>query len=167
MLELPVRYAPDEKIDKLKEYLERARPILHEKNVYLSRLETAILHLSGKLGDNIASMYSKIQQNFSACFPSTESTKTFGMVQRCAELIREGKRSDAAPVAFDAMCLLEASQGLSHPNYLKTLALWTFLDKKVDKTDEELLALCEMDTANDVKQVDLTDVLKGITINGK
>jgi hypothetical protein len=48
-------------------------------------------------------MYGKIQQNFSACFPSTDTTKTFGLVDRCAELIREGKRADAAPVIFDAM----------------------------------------------------------------
>jgi hypothetical protein len=61
---------------------------------------------------------------------------------------------------------LEASHGLSHPNYLKTLALWTFLDKKADKSDEELLALCEMDKTADVKQVDLTELLKGVTVNG-
>ncbi|KAI6190482.1 Histone-lysine N-methyltransferase SMYD3 [Aphelenchoides bicaudatus] len=165
MLELPTRYAPDEKIEKLKEHLERARPILHEKNIYLSRLETAILQLSGKLGDNIASMYSRVQQNFSACFPNTETSKTFGLVERCAELIKQGKRSDAAPVAFDVMCILEASQGLAHPNYLKILALWTYLDKKIEKTDEELLELCEMDTAKDVKEIDLSQILQGVTLN--
>jgi hypothetical protein len=48
-------------------------------------------------------LYSKIQQNFTACFPATEISKTFGMVDQCAKLIREGKRSDAAHLAFDAM----------------------------------------------------------------
>jgi len=165
MLELPVRYAPNEKIDKLKKYLERARPILHEKNVYLSRLETAILHLSGKLGDNIASLYSKIQQNFSACFPATDSSKTFDMIDQCAKLIREGKRSDACHLAFDAMCTLEASHGLSHPNYLKILALWTYLDKKIEKTDAELLELCEMDKSGNMQQIDLSEILQHVQVN--
>ncbi|KAI6225222.1 Histone-lysine N-methyltransferase SMYD3 [Aphelenchoides fujianensis] len=163
MLELPTRYSSDDKVETLKEHLERARPILHEKNVYLSRLETAILHISGKLGDNIASLYSKVQSNFSACFPATESAKSFGLVEHCAQLIREGKRSEAAPVAFDAMCLLEASLGLSHPNYLRVLALWTFLDKKADKTDDELLELCRMDENAEVKPIDLSEVLQGVT----
>lgn len=50
MLELPTRYQQKENLDELKGHLERARPILHEKNVYLSRLEAAIIHISGKLG---------------------------------------------------------------------------------------------------------------------
>lgn len=84
-------------------------------------------------------------------------------------------------VAFDAMlvkdnansvkmsyfrCMMEANHGLSHPNYLKILALWTFLDKKIEKTDEELLQLCEMDKASDVKPVDLSQYLQGVTLNG-
>jgi len=31
--------------------------------------------------------------------------------------------------------------GLDHPYYLQTLALWTFLQEKRDKTDAELLSL--------------------------
>lgn len=62
--------------------------------------------------------------------------------------------------------MLEASQGLSHPNYLKVLALWTYLDKKAEKTDAELLELCKMDTSSDVKPVDLSQLLQGITLNG-
>ncbi|KAI6202223.1 Histone-lysine N-methyltransferase SMYD3 [Aphelenchoides besseyi] len=165
MLELPVRYTTNDDINALKGHLERARPILHEKNVYLNRLETAILHISGKLGDNIGSMLSRVQQNFSACFPSTDKTKTFGLVERCAELIREGKRTEATPMAFDAMCLLEASLGLTHPNYLRVLALWTFLDKNVKKTDDELLELCKMDEGTNIKPVDLSEVLQGVSLN--
>jgi hypothetical protein len=48
-------------------------------------------------------MVSKVQQNFSACFPTTEATKTFGLVEKCAELIKQGKRADAVLFAFDAM----------------------------------------------------------------
>jgi hypothetical protein len=67
---------------------------------------------------------------------------------------------------FIFRCILEASQGLSHPNYLKILALWTFLDKKIEKTDEELLALCEMDKSSDIKPVELAHLLQGVTLNG-
>ncbi|CAD5218731.1 unnamed protein product [Bursaphelenchus okinawaensis] len=159
MLELPVRYSTEDKVDELKGHLERARPILHEKNVYLNRLETAIVQLSGKLGDNIASLYSKVQQTFSACFPATEKNKVNELVEKCAELIRKGQRKEAVPFAFDAMCILEAQAGLAHPNYLRVLALWTFLDKQPEKTNKELLELTQLEDGGDIKPIDITQFL--------
>ncbi|CAD5226138.1 unnamed protein product [Bursaphelenchus xylophilus] len=159
MLELPVRYSTNDKVDDLKGYLERARPILHEKNVYLNRLEAALMQISGKLGDNIASLYSKVQQTFSACFPATEKGKVQELIEKCAELIKKGHRKEALPYAFDAMCILEAQAGLGHPNYLKVLALWTFLDKNPDKTDKELLELTQLDDNDKVKPIDITHLL--------
>ncbi|OZC07145.1 hypothetical protein X798_05835 [Onchocerca flexuosa] len=41
--------------------------------------------------------------------------------------------------------------GLNHPYYLQTLALWTFLDKDIPKTDEELIALMNFNSNKPLK----------------
>lgn len=112
----------------------------------------------------MASLYSKVQQTFSACFPSTEAQKSVGLVRKAAELIKQGRRKEALPFAFDAMCILEATHGLGHPNYLKTLALWTFLDKHPEKSEADLLQLTELEQGDDVKQVDLSGLLAGMQV---
>ena len=37
------------------------------------------------------------------------------------------------PYAFDAMNIFEVCFGLDHPYYLQTLALWTYLEKRVSQ----------------------------------
>lgn len=49
------------------------------------------------------------------------------------------------PYAYEAMTIFEVCFGLEHPYYLQTLALWTYLEKKIEKTDEELLSLLHFD----------------------
>lgn len=114
--------------------------------------------------DNVASLYSKVQHAFSQCFPTTEAQKPFELVSKATELIKKSQRKEAIPFAFDAMCIFEATHGLAHPNYLKTLALWTFLDKHPEKSDQELLNLTTLDTDKDVKQVDITALLSEVKI---
>lgn len=63
-------------------------------------------------------------------------------------------RFQAAPYAYEAMNIFEVCFGLEHPYYLQTLALWTFLDTKAQKTNDELFALMnlESNTPIDISQ---------------
>lgn len=58
--------------------------------------------------------------------------------------------------AFEAMNIFEVCFGLDHPYYLQTLALWTYLEKKADKTDDELIALTHF---SDNRPVDIVKLL--------
>ncbi|VDM80022.1 unnamed protein product [Strongylus vulgaris] len=74
-----------------------------------------------------------------------------------AELIALTNFSDNRPV--DIVKLLENALcfGLDHPYFLQTLALWTYLDTKADKTDAELIALTNF---SDNRPVDIVKLLE-------
>ncbi|PIO62104.1 hypothetical protein TELCIR_16353, partial [Teladorsagia circumcincta] len=59
--------------------------------------------------------------------------------------------------AFEAMNIFEVCFGLDHPYYLQTLALWTFLEKHAEKTDEQLIALTHF---SDNRPVDIVKLLE-------
>uniref|UniRef100_A0A0R3RN83 SET domain-containing protein n=1 Tax=Elaeophora elaphi TaxID=1147741 RepID=A0A0R3RN83_9BILA len=71
MLSLPVRFgvgskADDEKKRKLQiqEKLTEAMKYLHDKNVYVTRLKAALLHVTGTLKDNLLFIQESVYENY-------------------------------------------------------------------------------------------------------
>ncbi|KAH7725435.1 Protein SET-18 a [Aphelenchoides avenae] len=107
--------------------------------------------------ERIPEMQSSIFETYRMCFPNMDQKNGFQLLDICRMLIQNGsRRADAMPYAFDAMTIFEVCYGMSHPYYLQTLALWTFLEKEPQKTDEELLALLEFKSD---KPVDISRLL--------
>ncbi|VDN44078.1 unnamed protein product [Gongylonema pulchrum] len=131
------KFQIQEKIDHAKEYL-------HPKNVYLTRLHAVLLHATGTLEKNLL------------CFPRADRHLAFQLLRIVKTYIEEGKRNEAIPYAYEAMTIFEVSLGLEHPYFLQTLALWTYLDQKAPKTNEELFALMNFQSN---KPVDLSKIL--------
>ncbi|KAK0397847.1 hypothetical protein QR680_002302 [Steinernema hermaphroditum] len=157
MLSLPPRYSLDSDTNKLQEMYDDASKILHTKNIYLCRMQTAIFHITGKLQENLGVVQKQIFENYKMCFPSMDRHNGFQLLHMVKALIEKGDRAEAVSYAYDAMCIFEIAFGMNHPYYLQTLALWTFLDTKANKTNEELYQLMHFGKHN--KPVDLEHLL--------
>uniref|UniRef100_A0A0N5BUE8 MYND-type domain-containing protein n=1 Tax=Strongyloides papillosus TaxID=174720 RepID=A0A0N5BUE8_STREA len=151
---LPSSVDPSLKIDEIQNFLDEAKTILHDKNIYVSRLMTAVLHMNGTLQGNIEFIQKQVYENYKMCFPSMDRHNGFQLLHIVKSLIEQGKRQEAIPYAFDAMTIFEVCFGMQHPYYLQTLALWTFLEKNINKTDEELYVLMNFNsnTSIDISQ---------------
>ncbi|PIO59669.1 hypothetical protein TELCIR_18862, partial [Teladorsagia circumcincta] len=57
-------FRKDEMLDKLKELLAKAERILHPNNVYITRLRTALFHVTGSLEQNMGMMHKQIYDNY-------------------------------------------------------------------------------------------------------
>ena len=79
------------------------------------------------------------------------------MLHLVRTLIQNKRRHDAIQYAYEAMTIFEVCFGLQHPYYLQTLALWTFLDTKAEKSDQEMMQLMNF---NYNKQIDIGPYLK-------
>ncbi|VDM93000.1 unnamed protein product, partial [Onchocerca ochengi] len=90
------------------------------------------------------------------CFPRSDRHVAYQLLHIVKSLIEKGERKEAVSYAYEAMSIFEVCFGLNHPYYLQTLALWTFLDKDIPKTDEELIALMNFHSN---KPIDLSDIL--------
>jgi len=121
--------------------LNDATEYLHPMNIYICRMQTAIFHITGKLEDKMPEMQRQVYENYKRCFPKMDRHNGFQLINIARSLIEKGERKEAVPYVYDAMCIFEISFGMEHPYYLQTLALWTFLEKEINKTDEELYSL--------------------------
>ncbi|VDM16014.1 unnamed protein product, partial [Wuchereria bancrofti] len=90
------------------------------------------------------------------CFPRSDRHLAYQLLKIAKSLIEKGERKEAVPYAYEAMSIFEVCFGLNHPYYLQTLALWTFLDQKITKTNDELFALMNFQSN---KPVDLSEFL--------
>ncbi|VDK44651.1 unnamed protein product [Anisakis simplex] len=162
MLNLPPKFAPDSDPNELQELLDKASGILHSKNIYVTRLQTAIMHITGTLKNNLPFIQKQVYENYKmqVCFPHADRHIGYQLLQLVKAYIEKGQRSEAAPYAFEAMNIFEVCFGLQHPYYLQTLALWTFLDTKAPKSDEELLSLIHFHSN---RSIDLSNVLSDVT----
>ncbi|GMS79320.1 hypothetical protein PENTCL1PPCAC_1495, partial [Pristionchus entomophagus] len=143
MKRLPPSFDPNCPVETVQAYLDEGISILHPSNVYITRLQTALLHLKGELDNSLhhASLHKSIYDNYKLCFPKADRHLAFSLLKVVTSLIRDGKRKEAVLYAYEAMTILEVCMGLEHPYYLKTLALWTFLQNDAPKTDDELISL--------------------------
>ncbi|KAI1705998.1 MYND finger domain-containing protein [Ditylenchus destructor] len=156
MRNLADKYTVDSDPEELKKILEGAESILHPTNVYISRLKTAMFHLTGTLQNKIPEIQQSIFETYRLCLPNANREHGFELLQKCRSLIENGLRKDALPYAFDAMCIFEVVYGMGHPYYLQTLALWTYLEKEPNKKDEELFALMEFKSD---KPIDMSQII--------
>ncbi|VDN50143.1 unnamed protein product [Dracunculus medinensis] len=155
MINLPDKFDVDIDVKLLEELFEKATALLHSKNIYVTRLQTAILHIQGTLGNNLQFIQKNVYENYKMCFPHMDRHIAFHLLHIVKSLIEKGERFEvAAPYAYEAMNIFEVCFGLEHPYYLQTLALWTFLDTKAQKTNDELFALMnlESNTPIDISQ---------------
>uniref|UniRef100_A0A7E4ZU85 MYND-type domain-containing protein n=1 Tax=Panagrellus redivivus TaxID=6233 RepID=A0A7E4ZU85_PANRE len=140
MKTLPVRFDPKTPLNVVEEELKKAETLLHPQNIYINRMKTTICHITGKFEQAI-DMQKLVYENYKRCFPAMDRHNGFQLINIVRSLIEAGDRKSAVPYAFDAMTIFEVCFGMDHPYYLQTLALWTFLEKDIPKTDEELLKL--------------------------
>ena len=84
--------------------------------------------------DNLSTMHTQIYNNYKLCFPKADRHVGFQLLHIVKALIEKDERDEAMPYAFDAMNIFEVCFGLDHPYYLQTLALWTYLEKKVSNS---------------------------------
>lgn len=162
MKRLPCSIDPHLKIDDVQKYLNEAKEILHDRNIYVSRLTTTVLHMNGTLQGNIDFVQKQVYDNYKMCFPTMDRHNGFQLLHIVKSLIEQDRREDAIPYAFDAMAIFEVCFGMQHPYYLQTLALWTFLEKKKDKTNEELFALMNFESN---ASVDISKYVADIKLN--
>uniref|UniRef100_A0A1I7V790 Tetratricopeptide repeat protein n=1 Tax=Loa loa TaxID=7209 RepID=A0A1I7V790_LOALO len=156
MLNLPVRFSIESKAENIQEKLNEAMKYLHSKNVYVTRLKAALLYVTGTLDDNLLFIQKSVYENYRLCFPRSDRHLAYQLLQIAKSHIEKGERKEAISYAYEAMCIFEVCFGLNHPYYLQTLALWTFLDKNIPKTDNELIALMNFQSN---KPIDLTEIL--------
>jgi len=148
----------DENVNYLKKQLVEAETHFHKTNIYYNRLLTAYMQLARQDPiKNNPDMYKMVYQNYARCFPIADRHVGFQLLHLVRSLIETGKRDDAVQYAFEAMQIFEVCFGLDHPYYLQTLGLWTFLDKKLPKTDEELFGLMNF---TDNRPIDLAPYLE-------
>ncbi|CAD6189747.1 unnamed protein product [Caenorhabditis auriculariae] len=158
MKTLPASFDPQCPADILKDLLSKAEQILHPSNVYVARLRTALFHVTGNLTmDNLSTMHKQIYDNYKMCFPKADRHVGFQLLHIVKTLVEQDKREEAMSYAFDAMNIFEVCFGLDHPYYLQTLALWTYLEKHIPKTKEELVQLTHF---SDNRPVDIVTLLK-------
>ncbi|PAV72863.1 hypothetical protein WR25_19024 isoform D [Diploscapter pachys] len=132
MRSLPAAFDPQCPAEVISDKLRQAEEVLHPTNVYVSRLRTALFHVTGTLTmSNLTSMHKEIYTNYKRCFPRADRHVGYQLLHIIKSLIEKGDREEAISYAFDAMNVFEVCFGLDHPYYLQTLALWTFLDQKV------------------------------------
>uniref|UniRef100_A0AAF5RSX9 MYND-type domain-containing protein n=2 Tax=Wuchereria bancrofti TaxID=6293 RepID=A0AAF5RSX9_WUCBA len=156
MLNLPIQFDINCSTENLKEKLNEAMKYLHTKNVYVTRLKAALLHFTGTLNDNLLLIQKSVYENYRLCFPRSDRHLAYQLLKIAKSLIEKGERKEAVPYAYEAMSIFEVCFGLNHPYYLQTLALWTFLDQKITKTNDELFALMNFQSN---KPVDLSEFL--------
>ncbi|VDL72017.1 unnamed protein product [Nippostrongylus brasiliensis] len=120
-------------------------------------LVTALFHVTGSLETNMGFMHKQIYDNYKLCFPKADRHVGYQLLHIVKDLIEKGERDEAMSYAFEAMNIFEVCFGLDHPYYLQTLALWTYLEKKIDKTDDELIALTHF---SDNRPVDIAKLLE-------
>nr|CDJ97871.1 Zinc finger domain containing protein [Haemonchus contortus] len=156
MKSLPASFSPTCPAETLKELLAKAEKILHPHNVYITRLRTALFHVTGSLEQNMGMMHKQIYDNYKLCFPKADRHLGYQILHIVKDLIEKGEREEAISYAFEAMNIFEVCFGLDHPYYLQTLALWTYLDKHSEKTDDELIALTHF---SDNRPVDIVKLL--------
>lgn len=159
MLNMPTKFNRSEDVEQLKPLLEKATKILHAKNIYVTRLQTAIMSLCDTLKDSLPFLQKQVYENYKMCFPKADRHIGYQLIRLAITHIEKGEREQALPYAYEAMNVFEVCFGLEHPYYLQILALWTFLDTNADKTDEELIALTNF-TSNqpvDLSKLFVTD----------
>ncbi|CAG9540051.1 unnamed protein product [Cercopithifilaria johnstoni] len=156
MLNLPVRFNIGSKAEEIQEKLNEAIKYLHSKNIYVTRLKAALLHVTGTLEDNLLFVQKSVYENYRLCFPRSDRHLAYQLLKIAKSYIEKGERKEAVSYAYEAMCIFEVCFGLNHPYYLQTLALWTFLDQEISKTDDELIALMNFQSN---KPVDLSEIL--------
>lgn len=158
MLSLPATFDPQCPADTLRDYLQRAELILHPSNVYVARIRTALFHVTGQLTmANLTAMHKQIYENYKLCFPKADRHVGYQLLHIVKALIEKGERDEAMPYAFDAMNIFEVCFGLDHPYYLQTLALWTYLEKRIPKTDADLISLTVF---SDNRPIDIAALLE-------
>ncbi|KAK6035291.1 hypothetical protein COOONC_27202 [Cooperia oncophora] len=133
MKSLPASFNPQCPAETLKELLAKAERLLHPNNVYITRLRTALFHITGSLEQNMGSMHKQIYDNYKLCFPKADRHVGYQLLHIVKDLIEKDEREEAMSYAFEAMNIFEVCFGLDHPYYLQTLALWTFLEKNAEK----------------------------------
>jgi len=163
MKNLPSRFTMDMDVEETKKMLNNATEYLHPMNIYICRMQTAVFHITGKLEDKMPEMQRQVYENYKRCFPKMDRHNGFQLINIVRTLIEKGERKEAVPYAYDAMCIFEISFGMEHPYYLQTLALWTFLEKEINKTDEELYSLMSFE---DNRPVNISALLGTPTIPG-
>ncbi|VDN01490.1 unnamed protein product [Thelazia callipaeda] len=175
MLSLPVQFLTETDPNEIQLKLNEALRYLHPKNVYVTRLRAALLHFNGSVQDNLLFVQKSVYENYRLCFPRSDRHVAFQLLHIVKSYIEKGERQeaslpsfivtqtvlytftlDAVSYAYDAMCIFEVCFGLNHPYYLQTLALWTFLDQSIPKSDQELFALMNFQFS---KPIDLTPFL--------
>uniref|UniRef100_A0AC35FYV3 MYND-type domain-containing protein n=1 Tax=Panagrolaimus sp. PS1159 TaxID=55785 RepID=A0AC35FYV3_9BILA len=160
MKELPARFSTDMNVAETKALLQNAKKYLNEQNIYICRMQTAIFYVTGELEDKMPEMQKTVYENYKRCFPAMDRHNGFQLINIVRTFIQAGDRKSAVPYAYDAMCIFEVCFGMEHPFYLQTLALWTFLDKELDKSDEELYSLMSFD---DTRRVNIGSLLGSST----
>uniref|UniRef100_A0AC35U879 MYND-type domain-containing protein n=1 Tax=Rhabditophanes sp. KR3021 TaxID=114890 RepID=A0AC35U879_9BILA len=146
MIATPPSFDPSWKVESIAELLTTAEEILHDRNIYISRLKTAVMHMNGTLHGNVEFVQKQVYENFKMCFPAMDRHNGFQLINIVKSLIENDQREEAIPYAFDAMTIFEVCFGMNHPYYLQTLALWTYLEKQMPKTNAELFSLMNFDS---------------------
>ncbi|VDK89456.1 unnamed protein product [Litomosoides sigmodontis] len=156
MLNLPVQFSIGSDANDIEKKLNEAMQYLHPKNVYVTRLQAALLHFTGTFTENLLFVQKSVYENYRLCFPQCDRHLAYQLLKIVKSHIEKGERKEAISYAYEAMSIFEVCFGLNHPYYLQTLALWTFLDQKIPKTDDELIALMNFRSN---KPVDLSEIL--------
>ncbi|KFD51130.1 hypothetical protein M514_08030 [Trichuris suis] len=162
MKALPSTFQPSDEADskeRLRIYLEKAEKLLHKENIYFCRLLTSYLQMNGGLEQEMTNLelQKSVYNNYKKCLPAADRHIGFQLLHIVRSLIVRNKREEAVRYAYEAMRIFEICFGLDHPYYLQTLALWTFLDTKAKKSNEELLKLMEF---NYSRPINLTALLR-------
>jgi len=164
---LPGRFvfnATQEEVNIIENLLQQAKEMLHPKNIYFCRLQTAYLQMAGELDTYIVTpeMQKQVYENYRLCFPQADRHIGYQLLHLVKSLIEKGEREEAITYAYEAMAIFEVCFGLEHPYFLQTLALWTYLDTKADKTNEELIKLMNF---NYNRPVDISAYLQGVNLD--
>uniref|UniRef100_A0A914WUL5 MYND-type domain-containing protein n=1 Tax=Plectus sambesii TaxID=2011161 RepID=A0A914WUL5_9BILA len=167
MRSLPGRFvfnATQEEVNIVEDLLTKAKSMLHPKNIYFCRLQTAYLQMAGEQDALLVTpeTQKQVYENYRLCFPKADRHIGYQLLHLVKSLIEKGEREEATTYAYEAMAIFEVCFGLEHPYYLQTLALWTYLDTKADKTNEELIKLMNF---NYNRPVNISQLLKGVQLN--
>uniref|UniRef100_A0A183J5D8 SET domain-containing protein n=1 Tax=Soboliphyme baturini TaxID=241478 RepID=A0A183J5D8_9BILA len=150
-----------EEVKKAKIYLDNARKLLHPTNIYYCRLLTAYMQIcpeNEQCQVNVDSL-KRVCDVYKRCLPAMDRHIGFQLLHIVRALIEKKQRSEAVQFAYEAMQIFEVCLGMDHPYYLQTLGLWTFLDNKAKKTDQELLNLMNF---NYNRPVNLGEILEKV-----
>lgn len=156
MLTLPVRFSANFDARDIQQKLDEAIKYLHDKNIYITRLRAALLHVNGTLKENLLFVQKSVYENYKLCFPRADRHLAYQLLHIVKSYIEKEERKKAVPYVYEAMSIFETCFGLEHPYYLQTVALWTYLNQDIPKTKEELISL--MNFQSD-KPVNLSQIL--------